>query len=350
MEPTTEAAKVNVDNIIDRLLRARYEPISRIFLLTQDEIQGLCLSAREIILQQPTLLELEAPVNIFSDIHGQYTDLLRLFDLAGYPPTVNYLALGDYVDRGPQSLEVICLLLAYKIKYPENIFLLRGNHECANINRIYGFFDECKGRSTMKMWKTFINCFRCLPLAAIIEDKIFCAHGGISPDLESMRQILDIERPTDIPDSGLVCDLLWSDPNRDADEWDENDRGVSFVFGPKIVKGFLDAFDLELICRGHQVVEDGYEFFANRKLVTIFSAPNYFNEFDNAGGIMIVDEEMLCSFKILKPSRKMKKRYSYVGLPNIPKAEVREKETKETKTSKKRNTLLSALGNLYNGH
>ncbi|PFX15479.1 Serine/threonine-protein phosphatase PP1-beta catalytic subunit [Stylophora pistillata] len=139
---------------------------------------------------------------MLGDIHGHYPDLLTLFECGGFPPEANYLFLGDYVDRGKQSLETICLLLAYKIKYPENFFLLRGNHECASINRIYGFYDECKRRYNIKLWKTFTDCFNCLPIAAIVDEKIFCCHGGLSPDLQSMEQIRRIMRPTDVPDTG----------------------------------------------------------------------------------------------------------------------------------------------------
>jgi hypothetical protein len=121
-----------------------------------------------------------------------------LFEYGGFPPEANYLFLGDYVDRGKQSLETICLLLAYKIKYPENFFVLRGNHECASINRIYGFYDECKRRYNIKLWKTFTDCFNCLPIAAIIDEKIFTMHGGLSPDLNSMEQIRRVMRPTDV--------------------------------------------------------------------------------------------------------------------------------------------------------
>jgi serine/threonine-protein phosphatase PP1 catalytic subunit len=125
----------------------------------------------------------------------------------------NYLFLGDYVDRGKQSLEVVCLLFAYKIKYPENFFLLRGNHECAGINRIYGFYDECRRRFSVKMWKQFCNTFNCLPCCAVIDDKIICMHGGLSPELSQMEQIANIARPCDVPDTGLLCDILWSDPD-----------------------------------------------------------------------------------------------------------------------------------------
>ena len=250
------------------------------------------------------------------DLHGQYFDLLRLFEYGGFPPDSNYLFLGDYVDRGKQSLECICLLLAYKIKYPENFFLLRGNHECASINRIYGFYDECKRRYSIKLWKTFTDCFNCLPVSAIVDEKILCMHGGLSPDLQRLDQISRIMRPTDVPDSGLLCDLLWSDPDKDVSGWGENDRGVSYTFGADIVSKFLDDHDLDLICRAHQVVEDGYEFFAKRQLVTVFSAPNYCGEFDNAGAMMSVDDTLMCSFQILKPAEKRIR--PPLGVPSMP--------------------------------
>ena len=198
------------------------------------------------------------------------------------------------------------MLLAYKVLYPENFFLLRGNHECASINRIYGFYDECKRRFNIKMWKKFQDVFNVLPFAAVVDEKIFCIHAGLSPDLNSPEQIKRIMRPTDVPDSGLLCDLLWSDPEADISGWAENDRGVSYTFGEDVVSKFLQKHDYDLIVRAHQVVEDGYEFFADRQLVTIFTAPNYCGEFDNAGAIMSVDESLMCSFRILKPADKQK--------------------------------------------
>ncbi len=158
--------------------------------------------------------------------------------------------------------------------------------------------DQGKRRYNIKLWKTFTDCFNCLPIAAIIDEKIFTMHGGLSPDLQSMEQIRRVMRPTDVPDTGLLCDLLWSDPDKDITGWSENDRGVSFTFGPDVVSRFLQKHDLDLICRAHQVVEDGYEFFAKRQLVTLFSAPNYVGEFDNAGAMMSVDETLMCSFQV----------------------------------------------------
>jgi len=310
----TKNIQLDVDKIIERLLEVRGKRPGKHVNLTEAEIRNLCLKSREVFISQPILLELEAPIKIVGDIHGQYYDLLRLFQYGGFPPDANYLFLGDYVDRGKQSLETICLLLAYKIKYPENFFLLRGNHECASINRIYGFYDECKRRYNIKLWKTFTDCFNCLPVAAVIDEKIFCVHGGLSPEHHSMDQVRRIPRPTDVPDSGIICDLLWSDPDKDIEGWGENDRGVSFTFGGDVVAKFLKKHDLDLVCRAHQVVEDGYEFFAKRRLVTIFSAPNYCGEFDNAGAMMSVDETLMCSFQIFKPEER-KQRFATGSVP-----------------------------------
>ncbi|CAG0878913.1 unnamed protein product [Darwinula stevensoni] len=246
--------KLNIDSIIARLLEVRGSRPGRNVNLTEQEIRALCLKSREIFLSQPILLELEAPLKICGDTHGQYYDLLRLFEYGGFPPESNYLFLGDYVDRGKQSLETICLLFAYKIKYPENFFLLRG-----------------KRRYNIKIWKTFTDCFNCLPVAAIVDEKIFCCHGGLSPDLQSMEQIRRIMRPTDVPDQGLLCDLLWSDPDKDTMGWGENDRGVSFTFGPDVVAKFLQKHDFDLICRAHQPAERkkaGYTGIASGRPVT----------------------------------------------------------------------------------
>ncbi|EYU18339.1 hypothetical protein MIMGU_mgv1a011573mg [Erythranthe guttata] len=248
-----------LDDVISRLLEVRGRPGKQV-QLSESEIRQLCMQSREIFLRQPNLLELDAPIKICGDIHGQYSDLLRLFEYGGLPPKSNYLFLGDYVDRGKQSLETICLLLAYKIKYPENFFLLRGNHECASVNRIYGFYDECKRRFNVRIWKVFTDSFNCLPVAALIDEKILCMHGGLSPDLQDLDQIRNLQRPTDVPETGLLCDLLWSDPSKDVKGWGMNDRGVSWTFGSDKVTEFLQKHDLDLICRAHQVVEDGYDF------------------------------------------------------------------------------------------
>ena len=266
---------IDLDDMISRLLDAGYSTkVTKTVCLKNAEITAICSAARELFLSQPALLELSAPVKIVGDVHGQYTDLIRLFEMCGFPPASNYLFLGDYVDRGKQSLETILLLLCYKLKYPENFFLLRGNHECANVTRVYGFYDECKRRCNIKVWKTFIDTFNCLPIASIVAGKIFCVHGGLSPSLSHMDDIRGIARPTDVPDYGLLNDLLWSDPADMEEDWEPNERGVSYCFGKQVIMNFLQRHDFDLVCRAHMVVEDGYEFYQDRILVTVFSAPN----------------------------------------------------------------------------
>jgi serine/threonine-protein phosphatase PP1 catalytic subunit len=294
--------ELDLDFLIGKCWDARTAK-GKLVQFTEGQMKSLCSTARETFLSQSVLLELEAPIKICGDIHGQYHDLLRLLECGGTPPDSNYIFLGDYVDRGQQSIETIMLLLAYKVKYPENFFLLRGNHETAAISRQYGFFDECKRRYNIKLWRQFCDVFNCMPLCGIIDEKIVCMHGGLSPELKNFNLVRQVVRPTDVPDCGVICDLLWADPEKDVTGWVPSDRGVSWCFGQDVVSSFLRQQDMDLVVRAHQVVEDGYEFFAKRQLITIFSAPNYCGDFDNAAAIMGIDETLMCSFKVLKPMK-----------------------------------------------
>ena len=221
---------LNIDMIIEKLLSVRGGKPGKRVDLKIEEIKFIIDKSLPIIKEEKVLVELEAPLHVCGDIHCQYYDLLRIFEHYGYPGEYNYLFLGNYVDFGKQGLEVICLLLCFKIKYPEKITLLRGNHESSITTRIYGFYDECKRRYCIRIWKAFIDLFNYLPIAAIIDEKIFCVHGGLSPELNKIEDILNIKRPTEIPDTGLLCDLLNSDPDKDVFEYDENDKGYSVLF------------------------------------------------------------------------------------------------------------------------
>ncbi|CAI5441377.1 unnamed protein product [Caenorhabditis angaria] len=292
-----------IPSFIDRLLSVNdCSNPSLTHCIKEAEIDDVIQICSQVVLEQPTMIEVQAPMAVCGDIHGQYVDLLRIFNRCRFPPDRNYLFLGDYVDRGRQQIETICLLMAYKIRYRNTFFILRGNHECASINRTYGFYDECKRRYSISLYNSFQDLFNGLPLCALIGGRIFCMHGGLSPSLENWSQISAIKRPFDPPNKSIAMDLLWADPENGFNGWGKNTRGVSFVFGADVVNDFCDRMNIDLVARGHQVVQDGYEFFASRRLVTIFSAPKYCGEFDNNAGIMIVDENLMISFQILKPA------------------------------------------------
>jgi len=149
-----------------------------------------------------------------------------------------------------------------------------------------------------------------LPVAALIDDKILCMHGGLSKDMKDLKEIRDISRPAKIPETGVLCDLLWSDPspisspelfNVIDNEWGDSDRGVSYIFSETVVKRLVKKYDIDLIVRGHQVMEDGYQFFADRKLITIFSAPCYCGEFENNATMLVVENDLKCDLIQLKP-------------------------------------------------
>ena len=291
-----------IEGCISKLIKPNHEKPRSYFSLSDLEVREILRAVQEIFRYQPILLELEAPIKVCGDIHGQYSDLLRIFECGGLPPLSSYLFLGDYVDRGQQSLETICLLFCYKIKYPDRIHLLRGNHESANVNQQYGFYEECKRRLSTRTWKLFNACFQYMPAAAVIEDRILCMHGGLSPELGFLSDIKQIERPTEIRNEGLLADLMWSDPSKVHQQYIRNEeRGIAQWFGKEAVNDLLERNGLDLICRAHQCVEDGYEFLFDMRLVTLFSAPNYCGDYDNSGAIMMINEDLVCGFHIFRP-------------------------------------------------
>lgn len=270
-------------------------------LLNENIIRSILRRVRPILLSQPMLVPVEAPVNVCGDLHGQITDLVEIMKAGGLPPNSRYLFLGDYVDRGKYGSEVITVLLGFKVLYPEQVYILRGNHETDSICRIYGFFDEVKRRFSVKLFKEFTDVFNCLPISALIDEVALCMHGGLSPELLSLRQIERIPRPLVVPDEGIACDLLWADPEEGTSGWQSSERGVSYVFGEDVAKAMCKRLGIDVLLRAHQVVDNGYAFFANRQVVTIFSASNYCGEFTNCGAMMVMDANCRCSFQIFKP-------------------------------------------------
>ncbi|XP_065217059.1 uncharacterized protein LOC135843197 isoform X2 [Planococcus citri] len=286
----------------DNLIRILTVENRRLNTESINPIQTLITKAETILLREPSLLRIEPPIIAVGDIHGQFEDLLWIFQQTGFPPATSYIFLGDYVDRGRHSVECISLLLSLKVKYPKNVYLLRGNHECTMINHKYGFYNECRQRFNVGLWNKFSGLFDCLPLAAIIGSKIFCCHGGLSPDLKTVDQIESIRRPFPINTlTGLVNDLLWSDPSRFHKGWKYNKyRSVSYTFGSDVIEKFLSDNNFQLIVRAHQLISSGYQIFAGGKLISIFSAPNYCSNHMNEGALLHIDANLKCSIIRLK--------------------------------------------------
>ena len=269
--------------------------------LTQDEIKFLCTKSLEIFMEEPVLLEVPAPVNICGDTHGQFNDLLRLFEFGGRPPNTNYLFLGDYVDRGYNSIETILYFMLLKILYPDRITLLRGNHECQQITMQYGFYDECRRKyNSINVWRYCCEVFNHLPIAALIENRIFVVHGGLSPKLENLDDLTKLERYKEIEHEGLITDILWSDPEADIEGFKISPRGAGFLFGGDAVEKFLDTNKLDCVVRAHQLIMEGYKIMFDNRLITVWSAPNYCYRCGNVASIMEVDEDLEKDFKVFE--------------------------------------------------
>ncbi|XP_020271264.1 serine/threonine-protein phosphatase BSL3-like isoform X4 [Asparagus officinalis] len=303
--------------VIAHLLKPRgwKPPVRRQFFLDCNELADLCDSAERIFSTEPSVLQIRAPVKIFGDLHGQFGDLMRLFDEYGAPSTagdiayIDYLFLGDYVDRGQHSLETISLLLALKVEYPHNVHLIRGNHEAADINALFGFRIECIERMGERdgiwAWHRINRLFNWLPLAALIEKKIICMHGGIGRSINHIEQIENLQRPITMEAGSVVLmDLLWSDPteNDSVEGLRPNARGPGLVtFGPDRVMEFCNNNDLQLIVRAHECVMDGFERFAQGHLITLFSATNYCGTANNAGAILVLGRDLVVVPKLIHP-------------------------------------------------
>ncbi|OHT09302.1 Serine/threonine-protein phosphatase PP1-1 [Tritrichomonas foetus] len=299
-----ESAMDRASKILSHLIENKNLRRGNWVKMNVEDLEWLCKEARTALENDEMLIELEAPLNVVGDVHGQFTDLMRFLELGGDPKDHKYLFLGDYVDRGDNSIEVITTLLCYKVLYPKSFYLLRGNHETKDISNLYGFQDECSARyPDARLWETFNDVFSYLPLAAIISSRIFAVHGGLSHSLKDINEIKKVKRPIDVPENGFIADLLWADPQPDIQGYNESERGTSYTFGQDIADDFLQKNDFDLICRAHQVVENGFDFpfFPNQSVVTVFSAPNYCDEFGNRGAMLKIDSTLLCSFDFVEP-------------------------------------------------
>ena len=260
--------------------------------LPESDVKQLCDKAREILIGEGNVQSVSAPVTICGDIHGQFYDLMELFRIGGECPNTNYLFMGDYVDRGYYSVEVVTLLVALKVRFRDRIFILRGNHESRQITQVYGFYDECLRKyGTANVWKYFTDLFDYLPLTAVVENQIFALHGGLSPSLDTLDQIRILDRVQEVPHEGPMCDLLWSDPD-DRKGWGISPRGAGYTFGFDVSEAFAHRNGLSLTARAHQLVKDGYNWAHEKLVVTIFSAPNYCYRCGNQAAIMEVDDQM----------------------------------------------------------
>ena len=298
--------------------------------LEEGDLKQLCQKAKEIFIEESNVQFVKAPVIVCGDIHGQIYDLLELFKKGGEIPNSSYVFLGDYVDRGYNSVEVIELLLALKIKYPSHITILRGNHESRKISSTYGFYEEIDRKyGNPNSWYYFTDLFDYLPLAAVIEGKIFCVHGGLSPFYPVIDLIRLTPRKMEPPeytkfggdsfDAAYHCgggvassckeeamsDLLWSDPDDFSETWLISMRGVGWLFGWKVVDAFNHINGLELICRAHQLVMEGFKYhFKKKKICTVWSAPNYCYRCGNKASILKIDQNLSRSIEYFDFSAK----------------------------------------------
>lgn len=258
-------------------------------LLGEALLREICEKTKEVLMRESNVVHVSAPVTVVGDIHGQFHDLIEAFRVGGQAPNTNYLFLGDYVDRGLHSVETISLLTCLKLRYPERVQLIRGNHETRAVTQTYGFYTECVRKyGSPVVWQYFTDMFDFLTLSVVIDDRIFCVHGGLSPSIHCIDQIKVLDRFREIPHEGPLADLVWSDPDPDKEEFAISPRGAGYTFGSSIVKKFLEINGMEHILRAHQLCMEGYSVMYEDRLSTVWSAPNYCYRCGNMASILEV--------------------------------------------------------------
>lgn len=285
-------AVIDVDIAISNLLEGN--------LLDENLLVIFCEQAKDLLALESNVKSIDPPVSVVGDIHGQYADLLELFHVGGFLPHTNYLFLGDYVDRGAQSVETISLLICLKVRHPNRVTLLRGNHESRQITQVYGFYAECiRKYNTPRVWTAITDMFDYLPIAAVIGGRILAVHGGLSPSLNTLDQLRVLNRFAEIPHEGPIADIYWSDPDPEKEGFTVSPRGAGYVFGHDVVLRFLYINKLEHIARAHQLCMTGYQLlFKDESMSTVWSCPNYCYRFGNFASIMEVNDDCTRSYNV----------------------------------------------------
>jgi diadenosine tetraphosphatase ApaH/serine/threonine PP2A family protein phosphatase len=300
-------------DIILAVLTSRMYGGQGLALPSHEKILRLIEQCRGVLASEPSVIDVSGAFVVVGDIHGNIDDLIRIFERCGYPPETSYVFLGDCVDRGSHGVEVMLFLFALKIIFPDGITLLRGNHECPSVCTFYGFKGECDRKLGADVFPKIVECFTVLPIAARLNGRVLCVHGGISPDFVTVEQIAALERPLYSFGSPIVTGIVWSDPAARVARFGPSDRGAGAIFGRAALDKFLDTSRLALLIRSHEACVDGYNWplGAEGRCLTVFSTTNYCGT-GNRGAVAQVSEDSEVRFEMFDVLSKTEKRVALI--------------------------------------